>query len=83
MLRIGWCVVPSSGDEPATPDIESDVLTTRPTRLTMLVGGSAGGDIHNIALALHTLYRPDTVYALCVRTRLDCLRDKQVRGYCV
>ena len=25
--------MPSSGDEPATPDLESDVLTTRPTRL--------------------------------------------------
>jgi hypothetical protein len=29
-----WCVAPSSGDEPATPNLESDVLTTRPTRLT-------------------------------------------------
>jgi hypothetical protein len=28
------CVVPSSGDEPATTNLESDVLTTRPTRLT-------------------------------------------------
>ena len=31
-----WCVVqlvPSSGDELATPNLESDVLTTRPTRL--------------------------------------------------
>jgi hypothetical protein len=34
MLRIGKCIVPSSGDEPATPNLESDVLTTRPTHLT-------------------------------------------------
>ena len=26
-----WCVVPSSGGEPITPNLESDVLTTRPT----------------------------------------------------
>ena len=26
--------MPSSGDEPATPDLKSDVLTTRSTRLT-------------------------------------------------
>jgi hypothetical protein len=32
-----WCVVPSSGDEPATPDLESDVLTTRPTRLDIVL----------------------------------------------
>ena len=28
-----WCVVPSSVDEPATPNLKSDVLTTRPMRL--------------------------------------------------
>ena len=27
------CVVPSSGDEPATPNLESDVLTARPMSL--------------------------------------------------
>jgi hypothetical protein len=30
-------VVPSSGDEPATPDLESDALTTRPTRLATII----------------------------------------------
>jgi hypothetical protein len=32
-----WHVVSSSRDEPATPDLECDVLTTRPTRLTRCV----------------------------------------------
>jgi hypothetical protein len=44
-----WCVVPPSGDEVATPDLQSDVLTTRPTRvkshprvLKFLMGAGVG-----------------------------------------
>jgi hypothetical protein len=50
------------------------------TNLSMLVGGSAGGDIHNIALALRALCRPDCMDYVC-RAQLDGLGERQVRGY--
>jgi hypothetical protein len=53
MLRIGTLTVPSSGDEPAMPYSESDLLTIRPAQPYLAVENNNmtyGNDSHRVII---------------------------------